>query len=223
MCHMQRCFRHTVKEASTGCVSVCFEWRSKPRVSSTAQEAPVIWTNLDHTGSQSRWATWRPPAQNPTTSVLTATVLVCAIGAGITAAAGTRLALQSILIDGFGCHPLQSPHAERMQSCYFSSLPRQCWHWAICAPAADLNRGSRLSGSLSGIEPSFPVPVKAVVVHYTTIKADRAECRPSQHQLGADVLSHRLACITTCCHHWRWFLSQPTVPSLHTSGFPSVC
>ena len=34
------------------------------------------------------------PDRNPTTSVLTATTLIYAIGAGITAAAGTRLALQ---------------------------------------------------------------------------------------------------------------------------------
>ncbi len=34
------------------------------------------------------------PARNPTTSFLTATTLIYAIGAGITAAAGTRLALQ---------------------------------------------------------------------------------------------------------------------------------
>ena len=36
--------------------------------------------------------------RNPTTSFLTATTLIYAIGAGITAAAGTRLALQLILI-----------------------------------------------------------------------------------------------------------------------------
>ena len=35
--------------------------------------------------------------ENPTTSVLTATTLIYAIGAGITAAAGTRLALQLFL------------------------------------------------------------------------------------------------------------------------------
>jgi hypothetical protein len=29
--------------------------------------------------------------------------------------------------------------------------------WVICAPAAFLRSGSRLSGSLSGIEPRFPV------------------------------------------------------------------
>ena len=44
-----------------------------------------------------------PPIQSPlhqTTSVLTATTLIYAIGAGITAAAGTRLALQSLLVKG---------------------------------------------------------------------------------------------------------------------------
>ena len=39
--------------------------------------------------------------RNPTTSFLTATTLVYAIGAGITAAAGTRLALQWILVNIF--------------------------------------------------------------------------------------------------------------------------
>ena len=36
--------------------------------------------------------------RNPTTSFLTATTLIYAIGAGITAAAGTRLALQWIVV-----------------------------------------------------------------------------------------------------------------------------
>ena len=36
----------------------------------------------------------------PTTSFLTATTLIYTVGAGITAAAGTRLALQQILGDG---------------------------------------------------------------------------------------------------------------------------
>ena len=43
-----------------------------------------------------------PPARrNQTTSFLTATNLIYAIGAGITAAAGTRLALQWFLAKGF--------------------------------------------------------------------------------------------------------------------------
>ena len=45
----------------------------------------------------------RPANQyrNPTTSFLTATTLVYAIGAGITAAAGTRLALELIVVKVF--------------------------------------------------------------------------------------------------------------------------
>jgi hypothetical protein len=47
--------------------------------------------------------------RNPTTSFLTATTLVYAIGAGITAAAGTRLALQLILDKGFKLFSFQLP------------------------------------------------------------------------------------------------------------------
>jgi len=45
--------------------------------------------------------------RNSTTSFLTATTLVYAIGAGITAAAGTRLALQLILDKGLSPPPLE--------------------------------------------------------------------------------------------------------------------
>jgi hypothetical protein len=41
------------------------------------------------------------PTRNSTTSFLTATTLIYPIGAGITAAAGTRLALQLILLKLF--------------------------------------------------------------------------------------------------------------------------
>ena len=44
----------------------------------------------------------------PTTSFLTATTLIYAIGAGITAAAGTRLALQLLLAKLFVFGPFQS-------------------------------------------------------------------------------------------------------------------
>ena len=47
------------------------------------------------------WEGPKPLGRYPTTSVLTATILIYAIGAGITAAAGTRLALQWILDKGF--------------------------------------------------------------------------------------------------------------------------
>ena len=46
-------------------------------------------------------------ARNSTTSFLTATILIYAIGAGITAAAGTRLALQLILVKGFKLYSFQ--------------------------------------------------------------------------------------------------------------------
>ncbi len=45
--------------------------------------------------------------RNPTTSFLTATALIYATGAGITAAAGTRLALQLLLIKGFKLNSFQ--------------------------------------------------------------------------------------------------------------------
>jgi hypothetical protein len=50
-----------------------------------------------------------PPARvrGSTTSFLTATTLIYAIGAGITAAAGTRLALQLFLVKGFRLYSLQ--------------------------------------------------------------------------------------------------------------------
>jgi hypothetical protein len=50
---------------------------------------------------------------NPTTSFLTATTLIYAIGAGITAAAGTRLALQLILDKGFKLFSFQLPNLLR--------------------------------------------------------------------------------------------------------------
>ena len=49
------------------------------------------------------------PTRNPTTSFLTATTLIYAIGAGITAAAGTRLALQLFLVKGFKLYSFQLP------------------------------------------------------------------------------------------------------------------
>ncbi len=65
---------------------------------------------------------WRTSAHNPVNrdgpnapnqksnyELLTATILIYAIGAGITAAAGTRLALQWILVKGFKLYSFQLP------------------------------------------------------------------------------------------------------------------
>jgi hypothetical protein len=91
-----------------------------------------------------------------TTSVLTATTLIYAIGAGITAAAGTRLALQSLLVIFFTFYSfqLQNPKGSILLFTVTTSLYQD---WVICAPAAFLGSGSHFSGSLSGIEPQFPV------------------------------------------------------------------
>ena len=90
-------------------------------------------------------------ARNPTTSFLTAATLIYAIGAGITAAAGTRLALQLILVKGFKFYSLQSRDIGLGPLFLVTTSPNQ--DWVICAPAAFLGCGSRFSGSLSGIEP----------------------------------------------------------------------
>jgi hypothetical protein len=91
--------------------------------------------------------------RDPTTSFLTATTLIYAIGAGITAAAGTRLALQSLLVKGFGLYSFQLQDFCQDPVLLFIVTTSLCQDWVICAPAAFLRSGSHLSGSLSGIEP----------------------------------------------------------------------
>ena len=90
--------------------------------------------------------------RNSTTSFLTATTLIYAIGAGITAAAGTRLALQLILDKGFKLFSfqLQTLKGSALLFLVTTSLSQD---WVIYAPAAFLGCGSHFSGSLSGIEP----------------------------------------------------------------------
>ena len=90
--------------------------------------------------------------RNSTTSFLTATTLIYAIGAGITAAAGTRLALQLILDKGFKFFSFQLP-SPKAGALLFLVTTSLCQDWVIYAPAAFLGCGSHLSGSLSGIEP----------------------------------------------------------------------
>ena len=92
------------------------------------------------------------PTRNPTTSFLTATTLIYAIGAGITAAAGTRLALQLILDMRFKWFSFQLPEQDA-PALLFIVTTSLYQDWVIYAPAAFLGCGSRFSGSLSGIEP----------------------------------------------------------------------
>ena len=90
--------------------------------------------------------------QNSTTSFLTATTLIYAIGAGITAAAGTRLALQLVLVKRFKLYSFQLQDL-KSPVLLFIVTTSLCQDWVICAPAAFLGCGSRFSSSLSGIEP----------------------------------------------------------------------
>ena len=57
-------------------------------------------TQMDATTAQKPESPSRD-SRASTTSFLTATTLIYATGAGITAAAGTRLALQSVIVKGF--------------------------------------------------------------------------------------------------------------------------
>src|SRR5258705_11909978 len=91
--------------------------------------------------------------QTSTTSFLTAATLIYAIGAGTTAAAGTRLAFQLFLIERFKLYSFQLIRPLRSLTLLFIVIPSPYRHWVSCAPAAFLGCGSRISGSLSGIEP----------------------------------------------------------------------
>ncbi len=91
-------------------------------------------------------------SRNSTTSFLTATTLIYAIGAGITAAAGTRLASNCSSLRDLNCTH-SNYETRKSPVLLFIVTTSPCRDWVICAPAAFLGCGSRFSGSLSGIEP----------------------------------------------------------------------
>jgi hypothetical protein len=135
----------------------CFEHSDflKVNVQSTARTESTTRAASREKAAQHQCIPNGRPAQttrNPTTSFLTATTLIYAIGAGITAAAGTRLALQWILVKGFKLYSFQLQDS-KSPVLLFLVTTSLCQDWVICAPAAFLGCGSRLSGSLSGIEP----------------------------------------------------------------------
>ena len=94
--------------------------------------------------------------RNPTTSFLTATTSRYAFRAGITAAAGTRLALQFILVKRLKILriPIQRHGCPLLLCLVTTSI---CQDGVIGAPAAFLGSGSRFSGSLSRIEAKVSV------------------------------------------------------------------
>ena len=94
--------------------------------------------------------------RNSTTSFLTATTLIYTLGAGVTAAAGTRLALQLLVVNVFKLFSFQSlfPLGPIL---VFLVTTSPNWDWVIYAPAAFLGSNGRLSGLFSGIKPKFSV------------------------------------------------------------------
>ncbi len=112
-----------------------------------------------------------PASHGLTTSVLTAAMTAYTLGAGITATAGTRLALQWLLITVFGLHPFQAvPTGEVMHSCCSSLLPQ--WtcsfmgQFACLLPTVAVVAVSEAPSPES--DPHSPLPVEATVIQYIT-------------------------------------------------------
>ena len=91
-------------------------------------------------------------------------------GAGITAAAGTRLALQLFLVKVFTLYSfqLQDPKGPCIVIyCHYLPVSGLGNLRACCLPGC----GSRFSGSLSESNPYSPLPVETMVGHYPTIES----------------------------------------------------
>ena len=127
-----------------------------------------------------------PHKTRQTTGVLTAAMIVYAIGAGITAAAGTRLALQLILITVFGSHPFQVPSTREGLAGLLrlvAASPKVCvgiGQFACLLPTLVVVAVSQAPSPESN--PDSPLPVTATVVHYTTVTADRSEVHVTKRQ-----------------------------------------
>ena len=148
------CFKHsnffTVKDPEPKAVFDAANLRTPTQLSAEAGKLEGEANGTQYTPVKGRPRQNRT-GWNPTTSFLTATTLIYAIGAGITAAAGTRLALQLILVKGFKFYSLQSRNIGSGPLFLVTTSLNQ--DWVIYAPAAFLRSGSHFSGSLSGIEP----------------------------------------------------------------------
>ena len=94
--------------------------------------------------------------QAPTRRVLTTTIITYTSRAGITAAAGTRLALDLLISGGFRPTSFQL-HAHLGLALVVLVTFSKCLHRKIFAPAAWLTTGRHLSGGLSRIRPKSSV------------------------------------------------------------------
>ncbi len=127
----------------------------------------------------------RPPIlnRNPTTSFLTATTLIYAIGAGITAAAGTRLALQWIVVKRFKFYSFQQQNvidACFVISCHYLPMSGLGNLRACCLP--------QMWQPFLGL----PLRNRTLILRYPSMprqantlpsKADRSESRTVQRRL----------------------------------------
>ncbi|KAJ5902943.1 hypothetical protein N7495_003485 [Penicillium taxi] len=124
-----------------------------------------------------------PRRKGSTTSFLTATTLIYAIGAGITAAAGTRLALQLFLVKGFKLFSFQlrDPKEPRI-SIYCHYLPVS---GLVLEPADPRPRGGE-NVYQEGAVISKPSP-EGYGLHKTTRSARQPR------RTGGDVHDHPIA------------------------------
>ncbi len=105
------------------------------------------------TCSVPRFTHFFPTPYIQTTSVLTAAILIYARRAGITAAAGTRLALFLFLVKFYILFSFQLQSHNYAFVLLFFVTASLSQYWAIFAPAATLRCSSHFSCSLSGIKP----------------------------------------------------------------------
>ncbi len=105
------------------------------------------------TCSVPRFTHFFPTPYIQTTSVLTAAILIYARRAGITAAAGTRLALFLFLVKFYILFSFQLQSHNYAFVLLFFVTASLSQNWAIFAPAATLRCSSHFSCSLSGIKP----------------------------------------------------------------------
>ncbi len=96
--------------------------------------------------------------------------LIYAIGAGITAAAGTRLALQSILVKRFKLYSFQLQGSESPVSLFIVTTSL-CQDWVIARllPSLDVVAISQAPSPESN--PNSPLPVVTMVGQYRTIES----------------------------------------------------
>ena len=161
---------------------------------------------------------------NPTTGFLTATTFIYALGAGITAAAGTRLALQLILISVSGYSPLQSlTHVCASKLLFF----------VAASPGIGIGQFARLLLTVVMVaisqapspesNPNSPLPVNGKVVNYTTFNLIGGKF--VQQRAHKALSRHSPASTVVAAEKRRWFLFRRTAPRTtvkQPGGHPTV-